>query len=574
MDYTFREFEEDITSAVENDKKRFKADEVHEEEQGLMYSKPAYETGGLLDKARLNTRRSRRLMDLDYESDSESRTSGYEYEGNSDEDTQSEVGQRVSTWQGKLRKPRRVIEEDDDDDDDNDDGDGSNVACNNEVKSDNAEEPCILKSEQGEDVKDEKEGSVKDEEPSASSKSGKEVKSESSDAIAGKPANAKANPESESKEDKDEKIATSGSESQVGVATVFITTQSQNAARPLNKIHPHSRIASVAPLARDQPSPDMNNFRSPPGYPPEGVFPNPPSYDILKPQIPAKHEPGHLGANFVGVNMTGTNSAGNNFTGTPNLHLIGAQGMLQGGSSFPAAEGMGLPGTRTSFAEPVQSGLGQGVANYSSADLGFPGTNLGGSSGPNFAGSFSGVANEVNPGVVRNFGAPTNFVDSSPSGSNLANFGALKNPARNVPDSPASFWGGQNELNSVYGYQAFGQSPGATQPPVNSPTINQALPSPYPSGSQFGGFTPQPQASSNMPNFMASQQSGNFTNPSQYFPGTPRQPPPPYSANTSLNANVYTNRPRESGNIAGNQWRYPEGYGYYSGQGNTAGQSF
>lgn len=66
VDYTFKEFEEDITSAVENDKKRFKTGEVNGEEKGMLYSKPAYETGGLLDAARRNTRRSRRLMDLDF----------------------------------------------------------------------------------------------------------------------------------------------------------------------------------------------------------------------------------------------------------------------------------------------------------------------------------------------------------------------------------------------------------------------------------------------------------------------------------------------------------------------------
>ena len=67
-------------------------------------------------------------------------------------------------------------------------------------------------------------------------------------------------------------------------------------------------------------------------------------------------------------------------------------------------------------------------------------------------------------------------------------------------------------------------------------------------------------------NYVVPQQSG-------FFPSTPQHPPPPYPSGNSLNANFYSNNTPE-GNLAGNQWTYPEGYGYYPGQGNTAGQNF
>jgi len=139
---------------------------------------------------------------------------------------------------------------------------------------------------------------------------------------------------------------------------------------------------------------------------------------------------------------------------------------------------------------------------------------------------------------------------------------------------PGSFWGGQNELNSVYNYQRFGQSSGTMQAPVTGPANKQTVPPAYSSGSQFGGFSQQFQATSNVQNFMASQQSGNFTNPSHYFPTMLQQPPPPYAASNSLNADARMSSNQGNSNIIGNQWTYPEGYGYYNGQGNTAGQSF
>lgn len=67
------------------------------------------------------------------------------------------------------------------------------------------------------------------------------------------------------------------------------------------------------------------------------------------------------------------------------------------------------------------------MVNYFFVDFGFLGINLGGLSGFNFVGFFSGVVNEVNLGVVRNFGVLMNFVDLSFFGSNLVDFNVLKN---------------------------------------------------------------------------------------------------------------------------------------------------
>lgn len=565
VDYTFKEFEEDITSAVENDKKRFKTEEVNGEEKELLYSKPAYETGRLLVTGGRNTRRSRRLMDLDYESDSESRTSGYEYEGNFDEE-----GQRASTWHGNLRRQRRVIDDDDDDD--------GNV----EVENNNANEAKVSQTEQGEASKDGKEENVKDEltGPSESAKS--QENSWNGGATANKADDQESKTDDDNKDDKNVKAASSGSESQVGVAAVFATSQSQNTALPGNKIHPHSRIASVAPVARNQPvTTDTNQFVSPTGYPPEGVFPNPPNFDIFKPQFPAKQTPNYLGSNFAGVNLATTNITGNNFTGTASLPPSSASGMLQGGSSFPGAQGVGVPNARTNFGGPGLTAPGQRAPNFSSSNLNFPNTNLAGQnmSGTNFRGSFTtGGLNNLGPSVGGNIGTAANFVGSNTSANSLAGLGTMKNPTQTMS---GSFWGGQSEINSVYNYQGFPQSTGTTPAPVSSPTNNQALPPPpYPpasqlaESSQYAGYNQQFQATSNMQNnYVAPQQSGNFPN-SSFFATTPRQPPPPYSANASQNANLYANNSQESRNLAGNQWTYPEAYGYYPGQGNAAGQSF
>ena len=363
MDYTFREFEEDITSAVENDKKRFKAEEVNGEEKELLYSKPAYETGRLLGTGRQNTRRSRRLMDLDYESDSESKTSGYECEGNSDEEAQL-----TSTWHGTLRRQRRVI---DDDDDDVDDG-------NNNANNASTEEPKVSETERDELLKEDEEVNGEDKDPSESVKSEEKIVNE--EQTAKKPDDQESTKEDD---DKDDKVTSSGSVAQVGVAAVFTTSQSQSTALSGNKIHPHSRIASVAPVARNQPTTDANNFRSTPSYPPEGVFPNPPNFNILKPQFPAKQAPNYL------ANMAATNISGNsNFGASANLAPSGVSGMLQGGSSFSGAEAVGFANTRTNFGGPGVSPPVQGGTNFPSPNLTFQNANVGGQSisGSNFGG--------------------------------------------------------------------------------------------------------------------------------------------------------------------------------------------
>ena len=93
---------------------------------------------------------------------------------------------------------------------------------------------------------------------------------------------------------------------------------------------------------------------------------------------------------------------------------------------------------------------------------------------------------------------------------------------------------------------------------MTRPVNNETLPPPYPAASQFaessqyGGYNQQFQANPNMQNnYVASRQSGNFPD-SSFFPSTPQQASPPYSANNSLNANFYAKRTsQESNNFAG-----------------------
>ena len=544
---------------MENDKKRFKAEAVNGEEKELLYSKPAYETGGLLETVRRNTRRSRRLMDLDYESDSESRTSGYECEGNSDEDSQP-----ASTWHGKLRRQKRVIDDDDDDD-----------GVKNGVESRSTEEPKVREAEQNDGCRDDKEEKGNDEEltePESEQKKGND------DETVEKPDGQELKTDEPSKESRSEKVASSGSETEAALAAGVTTSQPQTTALPGNKIHPHSRIASVAPVARAQPV--ANSYRTTTSYPPEGVFPNPPNFDMIKPQFPAKQTPSYIGSNFGGANIPAANLTGSNFTGTANLPPSNAPGVLQSGTTFPGAQGVAVPNTRTNFGATGLSGPSQGTPNFSAGNLNFPNANLAGQnmSGANFGGSFVGGLNNLGTGVGTNFGGATNFGGSNTTVSGTGgSFGTMKNPTQNVS---GSFWGGQNELNSLYNYQGFPQSAGATSAAVTSPANNQTLPPPYPSAAQFaessqyGGYNQQFQANSNAQNnYISSQLSGNFPD-STFFPVIPQQPPPPYSANNSLNANFYANTSQEGSSLGGNQWSYPEGYGYYPGQGSAAGQSF
>ena len=556
MDYTFKEFEDDITSAVENDKKRFKGEDVNGEEQHLLYSKPAYETGNFLNTGLQNTRRSRRLMDLDYESDSESKTSGYDYEGNSDDD-----GQGTSTRASRLRRTRRIIDEDEDENDGGDLNEEESFATERGKKEEekthsNGEQPETSKSPEhpGDDNE-------------TANRSSKELKTgeDSTETKKGGGSNGKG-----------EKIANPGSKTEADKTNIS-PSQPQNTAPSGNKIHPHSRIASVAPVARNPPVADMNNYRNPASYPPEGVFPNPPNFEMFKPQFPVKQAPnyGVSQSHFGGANLTTPNITGNNFTannsGTVNISPSSVPGIAQGGPTFPGAQGVGPPNTRTNYGGTTLSGPSSVAPNFPGANANFPGTNLGGQNipGTNFGGPFSGGLNNVGSVVGTNFGG-TNFGGANPTGTGVGGFGVMKSPTQNVP---GSFWGAQSDLNNMYNYQGFPSSAGGTSAPVSSPPNNQTLPPPYPSATrfastnQYGNYNQEYHGNSNMPNnYAAPPQSG-------FFPGTPQQPPPPYPSGNSLNANFYSNNTPE-GNLTGNQWTYPEGYGYYPGQGNTAGQNF
>lgn len=558
VDYTFREFEEDITSAVENDKKRFKGEEVNGEDQGLLYSKPAYETGRLLGTGQRNTRRSRRLMDLDYESDSESRTSGYECEGNSDEESQ-----QSSTWHGNLRRKRRIINEDDEDD-----------GSNHDVGNENTKDLKVTETAQeGEcDNVTEGDGSV--------AKAGESVvdkKQDSEERTEEKPDGKEEKTLEENKHVTSEKAASLEKESKAVVTTTTTSPPSQNAPPLGNKIQPHSRIATVAPVARNPPVANVKNYRTPPDYPPEGVFPHPPNFDILKAQLPTKQAPNYLTPNFEASNVAASNIPGNNFTGAGNLHSNSAPGVLHGGPSFPGAQQ--VPNVRTNFGGPALAGPTAGGPSFPGTNFNFPKTNFGGQGGTNFGGSFVGGMNNFGPGVGANFGGTSNFGRNNATVSGMGDFSGMKSPPH-TQSVPGSIWGGQNDFNNMYSYQQFPQQSGTSQVAISAPVKTQTLPPPYPSGTQFvgnrqyGGYNQQISANSNIQsNYISPQQSGNFPD-ANFFPAPPQQPPPPYTASSSQNANFYANTSQEGGSLSGNQWTYPEGYGYYPAQGSTTGQSF
>ncbi|KAJ7369526.1 respiration factor rsf1 [Desmophyllum pertusum] len=539
VDYTFKEFEDDITSAVENDKKRFKGEEVNGDEQHLLFSKPAYETGNFLGTGQRNTRRSRRLMDLDYESDAESRASGYEYEGNSDED-----GQRTTPRLPHLRRTRRIIDEDDDENDD----DGKNAAESNATE--------------GEKGGNEEEG--KDRPSEEKPENSESVEQQGNDNETVTKSHDEEAKTSEDEKDANKKVASPGSETEA-VTADNSPSQPQNTALAGNKIQPHSRIASVAPVARNQPIADMNNYRNLASFPPEGVFPNPPNFDLFKPQFPAKQAPNYVGSNFGGVNLATPNIPVNNFTGNNSGTAI-----AQSGPSFPGAQGVGTTNTRTGFGGPNLSGHSPVAPNFSGANLTFPGTNLGGQniSGTNFVGPYVGELNNLGTGVATtNFGG-TNFGGGSTAGTGVGGFAAMKSPTQSVP---GTFWGAQSDLNNLYNYQDFHLRREEQQLPSVQPRTTRH----YHHRTPLRPGLRMPismEASTNSFKEMLVCRAGNFPD-SSFFPATPQQPPPPYPSSNSLNANFYANNTQE-GNLTGNQWTYPEGYGYYPGQGNTAGQNF
>ena len=299
---------------------------------------------------------------------------------------------------------------------------------------------------------------------------------------------------------------------------------------------------------------------------------------MFKPQFPTKQAPNYVGPNFGNVNLGTSTLTGNNFagngSGTRNISPSNVPGMSPGGPSFPGAQGVGAPNIRTNLGGPNMSGPNPTAPGYSSSNVNYPGTNLRGQnmSGTNFGETYAGGLNNVGTAIGANFGGP-NFGGSNTTANGVGGgFGALKSPTQNIA---GSFWTGQNNFNNMYNYS----TPGGTPSPVSSPPGNQTLPPPYPAAarftnsSQYGNYNQQFQGNSNLQNnYVVPQQSGNFSD-SKFFPATPQQPPPPYPSGNSLNANFYGNRTQE-GNVTGNQWTYPEGYGYYPGQGNAAGQSF
>lgn len=487
-------------------------------------------------------------MDLDYESDSESRTSGYEYEGNSEEESQ-----QSSTWHGNLRRKRRIINEDDEDD-----------GSNNDVGNENTKDLKVTETGQEAECDNVKEAEGSD---AKAVESVVDKKQDSDYRTEEKPDGKEEKTLEENKNATSEKAASLEKESKAVVNTTATSAPSQNAAPLGNKIHPHSRIATVAPVARNPPVANVKNYRTPPDYPPEGVFPHPPNFDMLKAQLPTKQAPNYLTPNFGASNVATSNIPGNNFTEAGNLHSNSAPGVLQGGPSFPGAQQ--VPNVRTNF----------GGASFPGTNFNFPNTNFGGQGGTNLGGSFVGGMNNFGPGVGANFGGASNFGRNNATVSGMGDFSGMKSRPH-TQSVPGSIWGGQNDFNSMYNYQQFLQQSGTTPVALSAPAKTQTLPPPYPSGGQFvgnrqyGGYNQQVSANSNIQsNYMSPQQSGNFPD-ANFFPAPPQQPPPPYTANSSQNANFYANTSQEGGSLAGNQWTYPEGYGYYPAQGSTAGQSF
>ena len=85
VDYTFKDFDEDINEAVEKDRKRFKPGS-EAETNGCEAANTHGIPVNMFYVSGHHTRRSRRLRDLDDPSDSESKTSEYEYQGSSDDE--------------------------------------------------------------------------------------------------------------------------------------------------------------------------------------------------------------------------------------------------------------------------------------------------------------------------------------------------------------------------------------------------------------------------------------------------------------------------------------------------------
>lgn len=119
VDYTFKEFDDEILDAVETDKKRLKLDDT--EMNGHPTGKPAFAVERFYSNPTTGRRRSRRLKDLDSGSDSDSKISDYEYDGSTDDDRHKRPERHVYL--------RRHIIDDDDDEDDESVKDKTNGKC-------------------------------------------------------------------------------------------------------------------------------------------------------------------------------------------------------------------------------------------------------------------------------------------------------------------------------------------------------------------------------------------------------------------------------------------------------------
>ncbi|KAK3733912.1 hypothetical protein QZH41_000982 [Actinostola sp. cb2023] len=156
VDYTFRDFDEEIMDAVETDAKRPKLDP---EMNGHPTGKPAFAVERFYSPSEsapaIGRRRSRRLKDLDSGSDSDSKLSEYEYDGSTDDDRPKRPERHVYL--------RRHIIEDDDEDEDEDEG-KTNGKCETDEENSEGEKLKVEGSKEDEGDDDDKETVKKNEE--------------------------------------------------------------------------------------------------------------------------------------------------------------------------------------------------------------------------------------------------------------------------------------------------------------------------------------------------------------------------------------------------------------------------
>ena len=527
---------------MENDRKRFNSQEEVNGDDHLLYSKPAFESGRLYGLR--ETRKSRRLRDLDYESDSDSRTSGYENEGNSDED-----GQRISSTYARVKRQRRFIVEDDDDSADRNDSNICDKDSNELVKENNE---ASKEAEQG-DQKNQECNVVAAEtrqKQNSGLESGGEIVSSSN--------------------------VQSLSNTRSDVYRVS-SPQTHSTALHGNKIHPHSRIASVAPVTRNQ----RPNYPLPPGYNQQASFVGSSDLDPYEQQrFPPEHSTEYIGSEFAGLAGgardptradLGTDSsspAGVGVAVVPGGRFVpgsAATSTNLGGSSFPHTKFGGILNPRTSFGVGNMSG---GVSGAQYADANISGTGLRAIG----AQSLPSRINVAAPNILR-AGLATNLGRSDFSGTG---YDAMRSPAH---EAASSLWGSPNKPgNSSYSYSSFSPVTGTAAPTSSAAVNSPRFPSSYDQtagysdSNQYGSFNQQFQAGCHMQtNYFPSQPSGNYQGPGLLSPTSQRPPPPPYSATNPVNANFYPNNTQEALRTDG-QWPYPEGYAFFPGQ--AMGQNF